>query len=672
MSTELGTPDSSSGPRQISGDEARDLASALRFHKMGDLRDAERFYRSVLKRNPRQPEALHLLGVLASQTGNLKAAVDFFGRAIEVNRSNPEFHYNLGLAHQKLHNHDAAIDCYRRTLDLQPKYAPALANLGNVLLLTEAAEEAEGCHRKAIALEPGNPIHQINLGNTLMARQANESAEESFREALRLKPDFAEALNGLGLALGRMGKFGEAVESLHEALRHRPDHALIHSNLGQVFFEEEKLEDAEACFRKALSIDPNDGKAKLKLARIHIALDDLGSALDIYEEILSDHPESAQAWAGKAAVLDQMRRSEDAYEIVRRFTRDGPPPPGMTHLYAVLASKEHRQAEVVEELEGMLAQSGLDRLDRRTLHFTLGQLYDQLGAFDHAFKHYQEGNGLGTTPFDPQNFADSCTRRMEFYSAGRLAELPRADNESNLPVFIVGMPRSGTSLVEQILSCHGDIYGAGELRGIWRLAVSLVPDFDRSSSEADVPGRLDRALLSEAAERHLDELRKTAGGAIRVTNKMPYNFLHLGLIALLFPRARIIHCVRDPIDTCLSCYFQDFARGNFYAFDLAHAGLYYRQYERLMAHWGNVLDLPIMEVRYEEHVGEPEKVCRDMLDFLELDWDPACLRFHESRRFTKTASRDQVREPIYTSSAGRWRNYERHIGPLIEALGLEP
>jgi tetratricopeptide (TPR) repeat protein len=638
---------------------------------MGNLPEAERFYRSVLKCNPRRPEALHLLGVLASQTGNPKAAVDLIGRAIEVDRSKPEFHYNLALAHQNLRNHDAAIDCYRRTLDLQPKYAPALANLGNLLLVNEAAEEAEECHRKAIALEPGDPIHQINLGNTLIARQANKSAEESFREALRLKPDFAEALNGLGLALGRMGNFGEAVESLHEALRHRPDHALIHNNLGQVFFEEEKLEDAEACFRKALGIDPNDIGAKLKLARTHIELDDLGSALDIYEEILSDHPESAQAWAGKAAVLDRMRRSEDAYEIVRRFSQDGPPPPGMTRLYAVLASKEHRQAKVVEELEGMLAESGLNPADRRALHFTLGKLYDQLGAFDEAFKHYEEGNRLRPTPFDPENNTDSFTRRMKFYSAERLANLPRADNESNLLVFIVGMPRSGTSLVEQILSCHGDVYGAGELRGIWRLAASLVPDFDGRNDEAEAPVCLDQTLVSEAAERYLEQLRKTAGDAIRVTNKMPYNFLHLGLIALMFPRARIIHCVRDPIDTCLSCYFQNFARGNFQSFDLGHAGLYYRQYERLMAHWGEVLDLPILEVRYEEHVAEPEKVCRDMLEFLELDWDPACLRFHESSRFTKTASRDQVREPIYTSSAGRWRNYERHIGPLIEALGLE-
>jgi tetratricopeptide (TPR) repeat protein len=671
MPSDPGTPESGSGPRQISGDEVGDLASALRFHKTGNLREAERFYRSVLEHNPRQPEALHMFGVLAAQTGNLKAAVGLIGRAIEVDRSKPDFHYNLGLTHQNLRDYDAAMECYRRTLDLQPKYAPALANLGNLLLLNEAAEEAEACYREAITLEPENPSHQINLGNTLLAQQAIELAEDCFREALRLKPDYAEALNGLGLAQCGMGRFGEAAESLHEALRHKPDNAPIHSNLGQVFFEQEKLEDAESCFRKALSFDPNYMKAKLRLARIHIDLDDLGAAQDIYDGILSDHPDSAPAWAGKANVLDHMRRTEEAYEIVRRFAQDGPPPPGLVHLYAALAQKEHRQADVAEELEGMLARPGLNRVDRRDLHFAAGRLYDRLGAIDDAFKHYEEGNRLRPTSFDPEGNADSFARRMAFYSAERLAELPRADNESDLPVFIVGMPRSGTSLVEQILSCHKDIYGAGELRAIKKLAVSLVPSFDKRNDEADAPVHVDQPLLNEAAERYLEQLRRTAGDAKRVTDKMPYNFLHLGLIALLFPRARVIHCVRDPIDTCLSCYFQNFARGNFSSFDLRHAGLYHRQYERLMAHWGEVLDLPILEVHYEEHIAEPERVCREMLDFLGLDWDPACLRFHDSGRFTKTASRDQVREPIYTSSAGRWRNYERHIGPLIEALGPE-
>jgi hypothetical protein len=153
---------------------------------------------------------------------------------------------------------------------------------------------------------------------------------------------------------------------------------------------------------------------------------------------------------------------------------------------------------------------------------------------------------------------------------------------------------------------------------------------------------------------------------------MPYNYRNLGLIALLFPRARVIHCLRDPIDTCLSCYFQNFATGSFFSFDLGHAGLYYRQYERLVAHWRKVLDRPMLEVRYEEHVAEPERICREMLNFLGLEWDPACLRFHESRRFTNTASREQVRKPIYTSSSGRWQNYERHLEPLKEALfGLD-
>jgi hypothetical protein len=254
---------------------------------------------------------------------------------------------------------------------------------------------------------------------------------------------------------------------------------------------------------------------------------------------------------------------------------------------------------------------------------------------------------------------------MAFFAAERLAELPRADNRSEQPVFIVGMPRSGTSLVEQILSCHRGVHAAGELRDVGKLVASLGLRFQ---GEDDVLPGLDSGSLNAAAGRHLERLRGLGGNAKRLTDKMPYNFLHLGLISLLFPRARVIHCLRDPIDTCLSCYFQNFATGNFFSFDLGNAGLYYRQYERLMAHWRTVLDKPILEVRYEEHVAEPEKVCREMLDFLDLDWDPACLRFHESRRFTNTASRDQVRKPIYTSSSGRWQRYERHLGPLLEAL----
>jgi hypothetical protein len=181
---------------------------------------------------------------------------------------------------------------------------------------------------------------------------------------------------------------------------------------------------------------------------------------------------------------------------------------------------------------------------------------------------------------------------------------------------------------------------------------------------------LEGGRLTAASVTYLEGLRARAGDATRVTDKMPYNFERLGLISLMFAGARVIHCRRDPLDSCLSCYFQNFSRGNFQTFDLRHLGLYYRQYERLMAHWREVLDLAVLDVSYEAHVEDPEGTCREILAFLELDWDPACLRFYESQRNVKTASRDQVNRPIYRSSVGRWQNYGKHLGPLNDALGF--
>ena len=642
---------------------------AVERHQKGDFREAERLYRAIVQHDPHHDEALHLLGVLTVQAGKPVEATDLISRAIQINGTKPEFHYNMGLAQLALNDRDAAIQYFRRAVALRPDYAEALINLGNLFLEIDK-EEAEECFRSAVKLVPENPVIHNNLGAVLIAREEAEEAEQSFREALRLKPDYPEALNGLGLALGAQGKFDEAIDSFQAALGHRPNYAQAYNNLGYIYYDEDRLDEAEDCFRKAMEHRADYTQARRKLAEIYLDLKNYDAALAIYDQTLADNAESRMGWAGKANVLDQMRRSEEAYDIVRRISQDGPPL-GVIHLYVNMAQKENRRTEVVEELENLLVEPNRQEWLRRNLHFVLGDLYDGLGAFDEAFKHYEEGNRLRPTPFDPENCKDTFSHMIESWPAERLADLPRSEIQSNLPVFIVGMPRSGTSLVEQILSCHEDVHGAGELKDIGKLVPPVAQALILSEDgEVESPVAIKDAL-NDAAEQHLQKLRKLGGGAARVTDKMPYNFMNLALISLLFSRARIIHCVRDPIDTCLSCYFQNFSRGNFQAFDLGHAGLFYRQYERLMAHWGEVLDLPILEVRYEEHVAEPEKVCRDMLEFLELDWDPACLRFHESRRFTKTASRDQVREPIYTSSAGRWRNYERHIGPLIEALGLE-
>jgi len=229
---------------------------------------------------------------------------------------------------------------------------------------------------------------------------------------------------------------------------------------------------------------------------------------------------------------------------------------------------------------------------------------------------------------------------------------------SELPVFIVGMPRSGTSLVEQIASSHPDVFGAGELRDIANISKSL------SWSQCQ-PGP-----IKDAARKQLDRLLALGGSALRAIDKMPSNVKHLGLIATLFPSARVILCRRDPRDTCLSCFFQHFGVGNLFSFDLREYGHLYVHTDRLAAHWLKVLPLPILQVQYEDLVADLEGQSRRLISFLGLPWNPACLDFHRAERIVQTFSAWQVRQPIYTRSVGRWRNYQRHLGPLFEALGL--
>ncbi len=259
-------------------------------------------------------------------------------------------------------------------------------------------------------------------------------------------------------------------------------------------------------------------------------------------------------------------------------------------------------------------------------------------------------------------------RLIAAFTPERLQSLPRAQHDSKTPVFILGMPRSGTSLVEQILASHPQVHGAGELNNIMRLE-SGMPDLVGGGKRfPDGLNKLTQEHVDELASHYLEHLAELSPDALRVTDKMPNNFLHLGTIQLLFPDARIIHCMRDPLDTCLSCYFQNFFAQHPYTNDLGHLGAYYNGYERLMAHWKQTLDLPIFDIRYEDLVENQETKSREMIEFIGLEWDEACLKFHENKRIGRTASYDQVRQPIYKGSVARWRNYESHLEPLRKAL----
>ena len=308
---------------------------------------------------------------------------------------------------------------------------------------------------------------------------------------------------------------------------------------------------------------------------------------------------------------------------------------------------------------------------RFLLHFAAGRLLDRVGSYDEAFENYRIGNRLFGADFSCRDLANTVDKHVAVYNKEFMRRAPRASHGSQRPVFIVGMPRSGTTLVEQILSIHPEVYGAGELEDINWMAISLPKTLASSSSYPDCVPELTVDACDQLAAQYLDRLSALAPDAARlVTDKMPGNYFHLGLVVLLFPEARIIHCTRDPLDICLSCYFQSFIQANNhqYAYNLEHLGCAYRQYQRLMNHWKHVLDVPFMDVSYEELVADQERVTRELLAFCGLPWDERCMRFYESKRNVVTASYDQVRRPLYSSSIGRWRHYEKHLEPLRRAL----
>jgi hypothetical protein len=319
------------------------------------------------------------------------------------------------------------------------------------------------------------------------------------------------------------------------------------------------------------------------------------------------------------------------------------------------------------QIEDMLQHSKLNNDSAAAIHFKLGKYYDSAEDYERAFHHYELANALQPAQFNQERQRRFLDDSIKVYSPSFIQRMPRATNRSKLPVFIVGMPRSGTSLVEQILASHPDVFGAGELGHIPRIAGQLMNEY-HGLPEPLCFLKLTKQSLNAIAKQHLRCLQKYGGSAARVTDKMLDNVRYIGLIQQLFPEAQIIHCTRHPLDTCLSCFFANFGAGNAYAYDLTMVGQYYLQYHRLMKHWESVLPGRILRVSYSQLVQDQEATSRKLLEFCGLEWNEHCLEFYNTDRLVLTLSYDQVRQPIYTRSLGRWKRYEKYLRQLREVL----
>jgi tetratricopeptide (TPR) repeat protein len=475
------------------------------------------------------------------------------------------------------------------------------------------------------------------------------------------------------------GALQPAVAIYRQILQANPAHSPTLFYLGAAYQTLRDLPAATDCYRRLLLLEPANAEVHYQLGLTLHKQGNLADAATSYEQSLRLRPHYAEAHNNLSGILLELGRPEEALAHSLEALRLLPDcAPALFNL-AELAVHGHYQfpPDQVRRIETLLANPSLSLNDGSLLHFALALLRDKAGAQE-AFDSYRQGNALKRRhlhetgqAFDPREHRESIQQLIDVCGPEFFRRTEGFGLDSELPVFIVGMPRSGTTLVEQILSRHPRVFGAGELKEVGRLVVGLPSRLHASEGYPRCLERLDRDIARELAETYLQHLTRRSASAARVTDKMPLNYLHLGLLAVLFPRARVIHCRRDPRDVCLSCYFQYFRELNF-TWDLDDLGRYYRTYEWLMARWNAVLPVKPLEVVYEELVADQEAVSRRLVDFCGLEWDDRCLSFQENRRPVQTMSKLQVRRPIYTTSVGRWQRYQEHLGPLLEALQADP
>jgi tetratricopeptide (TPR) repeat protein len=557
----------------------------------------------------------------------------------------------------------------RQALKLRPDFADAHLNLGNVLQAGGRPAEAAECYRRAIALSPGSAMAYSNLARVLNELGQCEEAIESSRKALQLDPATPAGQINLAGALAKAKRFAEAETAYLRASMLGPGRAETHRDLGTVLVELDRIDEALVCFDRALALAPHDAAAHCARGKALVKKHDLVSAEASFRRAAELDPALPDAWIGLAWSLRLLGRFDEANIC---FEQMGQIVPGRLEAYRGLATPGPAPSDVeqIPRLAAELERSDTTVADRIVAGFAIGRLLDSSDRCDEAFERYRVANALvrqthlaAGIRFDPSAFRQRVDLLIHHYPPDRFAE--PLGGAAELPVFIVGMPRSGTTLTEQIAASHSQIFGAGELPDIGSIADTLA-----GGGRREVAARqADAEFASRLGHRHLLRLHQLGGEAVRVIDKMPDNVLHLGLIAQLYPRARVIFCTRDARDVSLSCYFQMFSEGlHPFSYDLEDCGRRTAEVARLVSHWRQALPLRWHEVNYEAMVNDLEGESRRLIAFLGLQWEPGCLEFHRTERTVTTISHWQVRQPIYTRSVGRWRNYRKHLKPLFEVL----
>ena len=707
----------------------------------------------------RMTAALRLQPKNSAVHGNLALALRAIGKRAEAAehlqtslRLDPGYlvaRKNLGIVLGELGRTQDAESHLRQVAAASPNDKGALSSLALNFMQQGRNADAEPLWQRVLKLQPDDASAHNNYGIALKDMGRHREGEQHLRQAVLLRPNHADFHGNLSQLLLEMGRAREAIEAARTSLRHDPNSVMSHNHLAVALKHVGQAAEAERVLRNAQRLAPQDLATLTNLGDMLTLLDRPQAAIPLLEAALQIDPKCVEALNNLAVALKDANRAAEGLPLLERAVEINPKytpainnlatakisdgqvaagtelldqiltlnPRDIPALYTLATSTKRKLTDdEVHRTQSLLEQSEISPEYHELLHFALCTVFDKRESHTLAFDHAEAANRSKKAnyrrtgqDFDRRQHLELVEANLKLFTREAFASLPTSGLQDETPIFVMGMPRSGTTLVEQILASHPQVFGAGELNDMAQIAFDLPGLLGESASfphcidrltpvsgtalaagfaeknnttppvasaiplnlgtGGQTPPRSPGDVLRDVAQKHLAHLRTLDGRATRIVDKMTINFMYVGLIALLFPKARIVHCRRDPRDSCLSCYFHNFAAsGLSFTFDLEDLGFYYQQYERLMAHWHAVSPLPIFDLQYEDMVHDQEKWSRALIEFVGLPWDERCLSFHETKRQVKTASSLQVRQPIYTKSIGRWKPYEDRLQPLFQSL----
>ena len=635
----------------------------------GQISAAAKICRDTMERDPGDVNMTALLGAILLKSREFEEAEKHLRRTIELAPTFAKPHEDLGYLLVERGRADEAIDVLKNATRLDPKSELAFFSLGRALSMTGKGEEADAAFEASFELNPQRKKLALAAEHHKAGRQ--DEAGRLYRQLLKESPNNVDAMRLLAGILANKSGVEEAEELLKKAISLAPDYALAVMDLGVIFQEQYRYAEATDCFQRAIRLQPNTSKPHFLLASTLAPAGRTLAAVDAYRRVLELHPQHAGAWLGLGHTLKTIGQQQDAIDAYRECIRvklDN----GETY-WSLANLKTYQLTD--DDMQAM--ESSLDREAELTEQssvnflFALAKAREDSGDFDSAWNYYSCGNAKQRMleHYDPVQTEVTNDEIIEVFDSSFLCNNADLGHPDRSPIFVLGLTRSGSTLIEQILASHSMVEGTTELPYLGRVATSL----NRNRADGINYPRAVRELrpahfgaLGQDYLQRADFHRHTKRP--RFVDKMPNNFPSIGFLHLILPNAKIIDARRYPLDSTLSCYRQLFAKGQTFVYDLTDIGEYFVEYQRLMDHWHEAMPGRVLTVQYEEMVTDFDNQLRRLLDYCELPWEDACARFYETDRPVRTASSEQVRQPVYTKSIHFWRNYETHLDELIDVL----